>query len=117
MSSARLDCIKHLREVLAVKPDPSLPMKTQDEQAAGRHRITTGLRQSIVQIGVDELRRRFGHAAIIKGDVYELPPTARTRRYMAQVQVRGSEGGAVTFQDDLMKFPSDETIAQIALVV
>lgn len=114
--SIRMACIEHLRKTLAVKPDPTLPQRTQDEQEAGRYRIMQNLRMSVIDIGVDELRARFGHGSIVRGDLFELPPTTKTRRWAAQVEVRGSER-VMTFQDDLMEFPSDEIIAQIALIV
>jgi hypothetical protein len=100
-----------LRDMLRVQPDPSLPLKTQAEQIAGRNRVMLDLRRSIANIGKEELRERFGQKAIRQADVYDIG------QWMAEVTVVGSNGREMCFSDPLMDFPSENTIAQIALIV
>jgi hypothetical protein len=99
-----------LRDMLRIQPDASLPLKTQAEQHAGRNKIMLDLRLSIVDIGKRELQDRFGKA-VRDARLYDIG------QWMAEVIVQGSNGNEMRFSDHLMDFPSDDIIAQIALIV
>lgn len=106
----RESLLEQLRTTLNLKVDPSLPSQTQLEQLAGRNRIMIDLRRSIARIGLDELRARFGRS-VVDSTLQDIGV------WKVITVVEGSQGTRLTFSDDLMDFPSDETIAQIALIV
>jgi hypothetical protein len=94
--------------------DPTLPEKTQREQEAGRARIMQNLRASVVDVGVEELQRRFGKSCVPTGGLRFVP---ETNRWMADVVVHTAAKRVLQFEEELLEFPSDRMIAQVALVV
>lgn len=102
-----------LRAAMAATPDPALSEKTRKEQEVGRDRIMASLRASVVDVGVLELQRRFSKRNV---------PTAALRfdetnnRWMVDVVVQAAAKRVMQFEDELLDFPSDHLIAQVALV-
>ncbi|RZN09701.1 hypothetical protein CWO91_16870 [Bradyrhizobium genosp. SA-3] len=103
-----------LRAAETATVDPSLPEKTQREQEAGRARIMQNLRASVVDVGMDELQRRFGKRSVPTGG---LRFVAEANRWMVDVVVHTAARRVMQFEDELLEFPSDHMIAQVALVV
>ena len=82
------------------------------EQAAGRAMIEQGNRNHKTDNGKRELQRRFGSTVVAAS--WEL----RLGEYWVDVHVLPSDGSSdvITFTERLEKFPSEECIANIALV-
>lgn len=88
--------------------DKVLPPKTVAERKAGRRSLVNKLRASIVDVGHDELRRRFAKTArfhISHGDDEQV-----------SVVVHAGRNKPMTFTDHIMEFPSEMLIAQITLL-
>lgn len=103
-----------LQAAESVAIDPTLPEKTQREQEAGRARIMQNLRASVVDVGLEELQRRFGKRSVPTGG---LRFVSESNRWMVDVVVHTAAKRVMQFEDELLKFPSDHMIAQVALVV
>lgn len=91
--------------------------RTLLEQAAGRKAVLEYqddlARNELAQRGFDELRRRFGKFPIAAA-AWEL----REDGYWVDVLVKPADGGDILcFTEGLDKFPSEDCIASIALVV
>jgi hypothetical protein len=91
-------------------------LRTQLEQAAGRAALGEAIRDHTVMKGKEELQRRFGEDKVLtaswekRGD--------NTDDIWADVMVQPADGAPpLTFTEKLDEFPSEECIANIALVV
>lgn len=87
--------------------------RTKLEQAVGRAALGPARRDHAVFKGKEELQRRFGVQAVAAAS-WEI----RDGEYWADVMVQPADGAALqTFTERLDEFPSDECIANIALMV
>jgi hypothetical protein len=93
-------------------------LRTELEQAAGRKAIEEGNRDKQAYDGKTELQRRFGERAVLSAS-WELRRTGidDVGEYWVDVLIQPADGGDVMcFTEYLDEFPSDECIANIALV-
>jgi hypothetical protein len=105
--------LQHALTTVKVSDPEYIKLKTLLEQAAGRFAIEKERRDSSTYKGLIELQRRFGRDAVL-GAHWD----HRDNMFFADVIVQPADGSAVmTFTEDLEHFPSDECIANIALVV
>jgi hypothetical protein len=89
--------------------DKTLSPKTVAERKAGRRNLVNKLRGSIIDVGYDELKRRFGKAALFQCDGAADSDTVT-------VTVRAGNNKPMTFTDHIMEFPSEMLIAQVTLL-
>jgi hypothetical protein len=89
-------------------------IRTRMEQAVGRAANEAGQRDTTVLTGKQELQRRFGDDTIIAAS-WEWRDD---ENYWVDVVIQPADGGgALCFTERLEEFPSEECIANIALVV
>lgn len=87
-------------------------IKTAMEQAAGREAIKKGAREQKVLAGKEELQRRFGDRSVLAASW-----ALRENEFWVDVIVQPADGSMpMTFTEQLVIFPSDDCIANIALV-
>jgi hypothetical protein len=90
--------------------------KTKLEQAAGRAAILEARRDHLAMKGKEELQRRFSNRAVLAASWEKRGENADD--IWADVMVQPADGSApLVFTEKLEEFPSDECIANIALVV
>lgn len=96
-------------------------LKLELEQAAGRKAVEEGVRDQKALVGKQELQRRFGEHAVLTASWEwritedEFGPAGA---YWVDVMIQPADGADVMcFTEYLDAFPSDECIANIALVV
>jgi uncharacterized protein YjiS (DUF1127 family) len=93
-------------------PDTSLPEKTLAEQRAGRDQLRRTLRASIADIGLSELQRRFSKAVQLADVSY----SETCKEWMVDVLIYTAADTILELSDELMAFPSEALIANVALV-
>jgi hypothetical protein len=103
-----------LRMAMNATHDPDLSEKTRHEQEAGRARIMQNLRASVVDVGIDELQRRFTRQSVPTGGLHFYD---KQNRWTVDVIVHTAAKTTMQLEDELLEFPSEYLIAQIALVV
>lgn len=103
-----------LKLAMHVPPeDPTLPEQTPKERAAGREALMAKLRASVVDTGLQELRKRFTKRALPSAGLHF---DEKGNCWIADIVVHTAAKTNMVFEDKLMEFPSDHLIAQIALV-
>jgi hypothetical protein len=112
------DDIAQLQAALttAKSSDEKIALKTRLEQAAGRAAIATARRDHLALKGKEELQRRFGEKAVIAASWERRG--INDDDLWADVMVQPADGShPLIFTEKLDEFPSEECIANIALVV
>ncbi|MCK1741378.1 hypothetical protein IVA80_11000 [Bradyrhizobium sp. 139] len=102
-----------LEAAMKVEDDPSLPLKTRWEREAGRKSLVDQLRGSVAEAGRHELCRRFGagHFGPVR-TIFSEPAS----KWIVQIEVNCADGKKRIWEDEVLRFPSDELIAEVALV-
>lgn len=86
------------------------------EQLAGRRTLRDAGRNDRTLIGLEELQRRFGKKAVLSAN-WEYRYEDGGSDYWVDVLVQPADGSDVLcFTEPLSIFPSEECIAQLALV-
>jgi hypothetical protein len=90
--------------------------RTKLEQAAGKAAVAEARRDHLTMKGKEELQRRFGERSVLAASWEKRGDNADD--YWADVMVQPADGDPpITFTEKLDEFPSEECIANIALVV
>ena len=90
-----------------------LSQQTLDEQRAGREAVEKSQRDAVAFGGLLKLRERFGNKTIVTAS-WALGTA--DQGHVVHVMVACADGKILNFKDKLWEFPSELTIAQIALV-
>ena len=112
------DDIAQLQRALttARSDDERIYYKTKLEQAAGRAALKTARLDHLAMKGKEELQRRFGDDKVLTAS-WEKRGTYDDDVWV-DVMVQPADGSQpITFTEHITDFPSDECIANIALVV
>jgi hypothetical protein len=102
--------------LITAKNEDKRAIQTKLEQAAGRAALANARRDHLALKGKEELQRRFGEKAVIAASWERRG--INDDDLWADVMVQPADGShPLIFTEKLDEFPSEECIANIALVV
>jgi hypothetical protein len=92
----------------------AMPEQTAKEMEAGRAALMRDLRGSIIDVGYTELVRRFTKRAVPSEPKFHFDATSN--EWVAEIGICTADKKTLVWSEQMLKFPSDELFAQIALV-